>query len=232
MRCARLAALAGVACLPFIIGAPAPATAATCVAGPVATYTAGGFSCDVGGVVSFSNISVSTLTAGAGTVTLGNFTPFSFNNEFGLSLNYIATAFGPGDQADVSWQYTVTGINGFRISDAFLALAGNTTGDGVARVSEILSNGVTLSLNSPGSTTADFAPIGVLGVLKDQIDFVPPATSCGTRVCAGSSTTSILTNAFSVTAVPIPGAAGLFLTGLGMMGILGWRRKRSAQALA
>jgi hypothetical protein len=35
-----------------------------------------------------------------------------------------------------------------------------------------------------------------------------------------------------VTQVPLPGAAGLFLTGLGMMGVLGWRRKRSAQALA
>lgn len=236
MRCARLAALVGVASLPFIIGAPAPATAATCVVGSVATYTAAGFSCDVGGVVSFSNISVSTVTAGFGTVTLGNFTPFTLiPGEFGLSLNYIATAFGPGDQADVSWQYTVTGINGYTIHDAYLALAGNTTGDGVARVSEILSNGVTLTLNSPGSTTADFAPIGVLGVLKDQIDFVPPAQSCvATRgtVCTGSSTTSILTNAFSVTAVPIPGAAGLFLTGLGMMGVLGWRRKRSAQALA
>jgi len=72
-------------------------------------------------------------------------------------------------------------------------------------------------------------------VLKDQIDFVPPAqSSVATRgtVCTGSSTTSALTNAFSVTAVPIPGAAGLFLTGLGMMGVLGWRRKRSAQALA
>jgi hypothetical protein len=186
-------------------------------------------------VVSFSNIVVNTLVAGFGTVTLGNFTPFFGPGEFGLSLNYIATAFGPGDQADVSWHYTVTGINGFTIHDAFLALAGNTTGDGVARVSEILSNGVTLSLNSPGSTTAEFAPIGVLGVLKDQIDFVPPAQSCvATRgtVCTGSSTTSILTNAFSVTQVPIPGAAGLFLTGLGMMGILGWRRKRSAQALA
>jgi hypothetical protein len=201
----------------------------------VATYTAAGFSCDVGGVVSFSNISVSTTVAGFGSVTLGNFTPFFGPGEFGLSLNYIAIAFGPGDRADVAWQYTVSGINGYTIHDAFLALAGNTTGDGVARVSEILSNGVTLSLNSPGSTTATFAPIGVLGVLKDQIDFVPPAQSCvetrGT-VCTGSSTTSILTNAFSVTQVPIPGAAGLFLTGLGMMGVLGWRRKRSAQALA
>lgn len=236
MRCARLAALMGVASLPFIVGAPAPATAATCVVGSVATYTAAGFSCDVGGVVSFSNISVTTVTAGFGSVTLGNFQPFNLvPGEFGLTLNYIATAFGPGDAADVLWSYTVAGINGFTIRDAYLALAGNTVGDGVAKVSEVLSNGVTLRLDQPGSTTAEFAPIGVLGVLKDQIDFVPPSQSCvaerGT-VCTGSSTTSALTNAFSVTAVPIPGAAGLFLTGLGMMGVLGWRRKRSAQALA
>ena len=32
--------------------------------------------------------------------------------------------------------------------------------------------------------------------------------------------------------VPLPGALPLFATGLGAMGLLGWRRKRKAQAVA
>lgn len=38
---------------------------------------------------------------------------------------------------------------------AFLSFAGNVTPPGTATISEILSNGVTLSLNSPGATSAN-----------------------------------------------------------------------------
>jgi hypothetical protein len=65
-------------------------------------------------------------------------------------------------------------------------------------VSEVLSNGVTLSLNAPGSTTATFAPTPSLFVMNDQIDFVGAS--------GGTSTTSALTNAFSLVPTPIVGA--------------------------
>jgi hypothetical protein len=37
---------------------------------------------------------------------------------------------------------------------------------------------------------------------------------------------------FNVSAVPLPGALPLFATGLGALGLLGWRRKKKVQAAA
>ena len=42
----------------------------------------------------------------------------------------------------------------------------------------------------------------------------------------------LLTSVSTLGAVPLPGALPLFATGLGLMGLLGWRRKRKAQAAA
>jgi hypothetical protein len=178
-----------------------------------------GFSCNVDGMT-FSNIVVTATATGNGSVTLTSFTPFSFGGEFGLSLVYTALAPDATSTVDVAWTYNVTGSP--FIGDALLALAGNTTGAGHAQVSEVLLPiGVILSLNSPGSTTATFAPVGALSVLKDQIDFV--------GVAGGTSTTSILTNAFSVPGPALgAGLPGMVAAGGGLLAW--WRRRRSKGA--
>src|SRR4051794_10280779 len=93
---------------------------AACVSAPVATYTAGGFTCSVDSVT-FSNFAVNVTTSGGGSVTLGNFSPFSAivngTLESGLSLNYTALAPVAGATADIAWQYNVTGA--IPIIDAF-----------------------------------------------------------------------------------------------------------------
>src|SRR5262245_39212595 len=176
------AAAASLGLLPLV--GLSSAWAAACISAPVATYTASGFSCNVD-AFTFSNIVVNTTVSGGGSVTLGNFTPVNpAPGEFGLLLNYTALAPTANSTADITWSYNVVGVP--FINDAYLALAGNTTGSGQAQVSEILSNGVTLALNAPGSTTATFTPTPSLFVMKDQVDFVGAA--------GGTSTTSDLTN--------------------------------------
>src|SRR5947207_1732843 len=83
-----------------------------------------------------SSIVVNTTVSNGGSVTLGNFTPVNpLPGEFGLLLNYTAVAPQANSTADITWSYNVTGVP--FINDAFLALAGNTTGSGQAQVSEI-----------------------------------------------------------------------------------------------
>jgi hypothetical protein len=217
----RVSSVVGVtAALATISLMASPAWSAACVSAPVATYTAAGFSCNVDGFT-FSNIVVNTTVSNGGSVTLGNFTPVNpLPGEFGLLLNYTALAPAANSTADVTWTYNVVGVP--NINDAFLALAGNTTGSGQAQVSEILSNGVTLSLNAPGSTQAFFSPVASLFVMKDQIDFVGAA--------GGTSTTSALTNAFSSVPAPIVGAGlpGLVAACGGLIGLARRRRRRAA----
>src|SRR5258708_4591556 len=104
--------LLGVAAALMAMPLASPAWSAACVTGSVTSYVAlDGTGCSVDGVT-FSNISVSTLVSGGGTVTLGNFTPFSaiVNGvlESGLSLNYDANAGLTGSSADISWTYNVS----------------------------------------------------------------------------------------------------------------------------
>jgi hypothetical protein len=196
----------------------APASAAPCVTASVSVYTTPGFSCQVGSLT-FSNISIIATSVGNASMTLTALSPFIFDNEFGLQLNYLGVA-GPSPptgSADVSFTYDVSST--VPLADALLALVGNTGGTGVIAVNELLlSNGVSLSLNGPGQTTATFAPVTSLHALKDDVAI---------SGIAGFATSSILVNAFSPTVVPLPPAALMFGTALIGLGVLGHRRRKA-----
>jgi hypothetical protein len=200
------------------VAGPSSALAAACVTASVSVYEAAGFSCSVG-PITFSNITVLPTTSGSGAVTLGDFTPFSpAPGEYGLALSYTSdTGTTPDSTADVGWLYHVSGVPS--LDDAFAEFAGTKTGTGTADLSETLSNGVTLSLTSPGATSATFAPIGFLSVIKDQQDFA------GT---AGSSDSSLLVNAFSTSLVPEPSTWAMMFLGFAGLGYVGFQRSRKA----
>ena len=172
--------------------------------------------------MTFSDISVGSTTSGSGVVTLGDFSPFTTVvngvTEFGLNLSYASnTGATPGSQADLSWTYDVSGVPS--LTDAFATFAGTTTGTGTDDLSEVLSNGVSLTLHAPGATSAMFNAIQSLSVVKDQSDFAGSA---------GSADSSILGNAFSVTAVPEPSTWAMLLVGFAGLGLAGYRQRRKA----
>jgi hypothetical protein len=153
--------------------------------------------------VTFSNITISPtngtgFTTGTGLLSLGTIQPFSVGGEFGLQLNFQAFVDSTGGQgtgtADFTWNYDVSGSP--TLVDALVELVGQTTGTGRIGVTELLSNGVILSLNGAGITTANFSPIGSLHVIKDDFTF---------SGANGFATQSVLVNAFSVPG-PIVGA--------------------------
>jgi hypothetical protein len=217
-RCLAFAALAAGTLLGMspLLGASS-ALAAACATASVGVFEAPGFSCNVG-PVTFSDISVSSTVSGSGVVTLSDFSPFTTVvdgvTEFGLNLSFASdTGTSAGSQADVALTFNVSGAPS--LTDAFASFAGTTTGTGTDNLSDVLSNGVSLTLNAPGATSAMFSAIGSLSVLKDQSDFAGSA---------GSADSSILGNAFSVTAVPEPSTWAMMLAGFVGLGFLGYRK--------
>ena len=217
-RCLAFAALAAGTLLGMspLLGASS-ALAAACATASVGVFEAPGFSCNVG-PVTFSDISVSSTVSGSGVVTLSDFSPFTTVvdgvTEFGLNLSFASdTGTSAGSQADVALTFNVSGAPS--LTDAFASFAGTTTGTGTDNLSDVLSNGVSLTLNAPGATSAMFSAIGSLSVVKDQSDFAGSA---------GSADSSILGNAFSVTAVPEPSTWAMMLAGFVGLGFLGYRK--------
>jgi len=200
--------------------ASSPARAGVCVVASVSVYEAAGFSCNVG-PVTFSDINVLTTTSGSGVVALGDFAPITLaGGEYGLALAYTsATGSISGSTADVGWTYNVSGVPA--LSDAYAAFTGTTTGTGSSTLAETLSNGVSLALTAAGATTAKFAPVSELTVIKDQEDFAG---------LEGSADSSLLVNAFSTpTAVPEPSSWAMMLLGFASLGYAGFRRSRKAR---
>jgi PEP-CTERM motif len=225
-RCLAFAALAAGPLLgmsPFVGGSSA--LAAACATASVSVYEAAGFSCNVG-PVTFSDVSVGSTTSGSGVVALGDFSPFTAVvdgvTEFGLHLSFASdTGTTPSSLADVALTFDVSGTPS--LTDAFAVFAGTTTGTGMEDLSEVLSNGVSLTLNAPGATSAMFSAIGSLSVVKDQSDFAG---------AAGSADSSILGNAFSVTAVPEPSTWAMMLLGFVGLGYAAFRRRSKGLAIA
>lgn len=221
MRKLGLAAAAAFAVSPFMV---LPALADTCPventgASVISTYTASNFSCNVGGVT-FSNFVFQPNAE----VSITGISTYSVGGEFGLTLAYSTNPIAggpmtPGANADLFWSFAATGN---LLTDAYAAILGTTFG-GTYGLTETIADSTNpqyaqLSITSPNlSSTVNFGAVNDIFVTKDQFT-------------TSNANVSSLTDAFSLTATPIPGALPLFATGL--VGFWGLRKKRSKESAA
>ena len=94
--------------------------------------------------------------------------------------------------------------------------------------SSIGSETVSLNQNWPDYPMLSWATI--IGPTNDPIGHVL-FTSLGATISVDLSHSSVvLGNDFILPGIPLPATLPLFATGLGVLGLLGWRRKRKAPA--
>jgi hypothetical protein len=118
-------------------------------------------------------------------------------------------------QTSISGSVGISGTNG----DNLLSFTGSVAGDTLS-----LSPNVTTS-NSTFSDTADLliASLAAPFAMGEVFDIT---------LGAGATVSFTGTTELTPAAAPLPAALPLFATGLGALGLLGWRRKRKARTTA
>jgi hypothetical protein len=203
--------------LPTTLDALLPSSAYTVVAG-AETLTFSGFTYAASSVPTGSAPAASSITV----------SKFAVSNETGFSLN--GTLSAPKDTlVDLTITYVVTAPIGEKLTDALLLTTGGTFGGtGSYSVDETLVNAATFAplgtlstySGGPGVDVVTFAGVQSIYVTKDIF------------LSGGSKGVSLsaITEGFSSTAVPEP--ASMALLGIGMSGLLAFRRmfKRTSVA--
>jgi len=198
-----------IACIMLVVNTTA--WAGTCTTSTFNTYFASGFSCTVGDV-EFSNFTsyADTVTGGATPAPSSSITVTPSGSDL-TSLNLTLTfptssVYAGNDQTStLSFDYVVTPLSGYAITGSPYYYYYDYTGAGT-----VISNGVVF----PGTPTT--SPIAV----DDNIE-----------VLGGDPGTATLTSyedswVLGTSVTPVPATLPLFGSGLAVMGLLGWRRKR------
>jgi hypothetical protein len=181
--------------------------------------------------LTFSNFTYGTIPPGAVPAHLVEVTPFALSNETGIQFQTSSWSAAPGALLDVKISYVVTAPQGELINDAILIISGSLNGGtGTISAGETLTNAVTFAniltvppdfgaiLPGSGSDSVTFAGVNSILITKDIL------------ITGGSegADLSIVTQAFSSSAVPEP--TSMALLSIGMAGFFTYRRlfKRAA----
>jgi hypothetical protein len=187
-----------------------------------------------------------TFTSGADTVIAHGFTgapgpaagnvnltlkPFPLNvlaeSGLGVQANNTATTCTNSDcEIQPPQSVSVTRSGNTLITDALIGSV--QAGESFMFFVQTTEGGAFTQLGGVISNTCSFPGGSVAGTDLCRWDAPPGQTRFGVAVQA--VTGDELLTSVSTQVVPLPGALPLFATGLGLMGLLGWRRKRKAAA--
>jgi hypothetical protein len=145
-----------------------------------------------------------TIVSDAGTPTIANGTVFNFGRRTFTTATFSNT------------EITVTNTGGLYSTASF---------NGVD-LSFVSGPAITSVVEDPASSSL-FAPGSVLTFTANDIRLNLSGT-CG--ACARLTAYSIILDVTTTPTVPLPTTLPLFATGLGALGLLGWRRKKKTAA--
>jgi hypothetical protein len=178
-------------------------------------------------IVNVEQVGPNVMVTGSGTLDLSGLTKDeSFGSSALINPSQGLVSFGPNPGVNVDAYFGFTGP--LAIGPGFETLASTSSGDAVGIIASenqlIVPQGF-MGGSLSASMTFDNTTIADLGLLT------------GTFTWSWTATPSAPDDSFGInigttTVTPLPAALPLFATGLGALGLLGWRRKRKAQTVA
>jgi hypothetical protein len=172
--------------------------------------------------------SASTITS-VGPVTFG---PFNVGNTFGTAhINQFNPLQGTLTQVEIDLTSTLVDVPTASIGAEAKSPSGDLTGS--TFLAKIDSAGDSVSYDSTTTYSSSLSPYQGTGTFPLTFEYFTNCTLIGENPSCGDGWSGSVTveYTYNVTTTPLPATLPLFASGIGGLGLFGWRRKRKAQAV-